>query len=1107
MKRMTKRMLSLLLCSVMVFTMLPATVRAESIPSNYIFDVSEGNIIIDNGTEIGTLKVTYGTGEAVSFPSTQTITIIGTTTTHNIVVESGVMAMIKLADVNITLGGSAFNNKGTVDLTLVGDNILKSESENTALMVASGSSISIDGTGAVNATGDLGIGGDGGTITINGGTVNANGGWYGNGIIGGTITINGGTVNTTSLMGGGGIIGETITINGGTVNAAGSPDGGQGINAGTVIINGGTVTTPNTPPIGVGVFNRDSQEISQNVVTLPGISAVTEVIGLTVSGASYYGTNDLYTDKDGNLFLWLPEDAFVTQARTSNTAFNRNASTGDLEVDTIAPMVTDVTPTSAGAYTAGSVTITFNEEMRTSVGTVSLNGTTLTGGSWNIDNTVFTIPYSGLSGNTYYTVNITGFEDCSGNVMAANQSNSFTTAPSSDASLSSLNLSTGLLLPAFVSGTHTYTATVSNSISTLTMTPTSNDSNASIKVNGIDVVSGAASSQLPLSVGANTVTILVTAEDSTTTQTYTVIITRESGGSFGGNPSGGNNTTNSTAATDQPKDEPGQPFLAALPITPTVDTSGHATVTIPQQALEDTIARALADAKAQGNTANGISISLMIDLPDTTTSFDITLSPIVLKSLINADVKQFRLSNSIATLSPDLEALKDLLKQTSGDVTLTIKPLAKLAKTIANSNDRVAVQSPIVRDTGLIQSLSKGDNKLIGTRPIYDISLSYIKNGKSANITSLGKGKALVSIAYSPAKDEAPGGLYGVSVDAKGNATRITDSVFDANRGCISFTTSNLAPYGIGYTQTKKFSDIGNHWAKESIDYVVGRGLFGGVKDKFKPNTAITRGEFVTAIGKLAGVDTKSYTKSSFTDVTADSHYLPYIEWANSLNILTGISDQLFAPDKAITREEIALILVNYAKVIGYKLPAIRAAVTFEDEATIDGTYKAAVTTLQQAGILMGMRNNRFNPTWNTTRAEASAMLHRYVKLVIDPSTTQGWALDDVGQYSYYKDDKAVSGTQTIDGVKYFFASNGILQTGWVKDGDNQRYYTGNKLIVGWMDLRGKRYYFAKNGLMVSDKWLKLSGKWYYFYADGSLARSTKVDGYTVDKNGVRKAK
>lgn len=205
---------------------------------------------------------------------------------------------------------------------------------------------------------------------------------------------------------------------------------------------------------------------------------------------------------------------------------------------------------------------------------------------------------------------------------------------------------------------------------------------------------------------------------------------------------------------------------------------------------------------------------------------------------------------------------------------------------------------------------------------------------------------------------------------------------------------------------------------------------------------------FVTALGKLAGVDTKEYTENSFTDVKPDSAYRPYIEWAYKKGIIQGIGDSQFGPDRTITREEIAVIFVNYAKATGYTLPITREAITYADTANIDSAYIDAIKAVQQAGIMMGGSNNTFNPKGNATRAEVSSMLCRYIKLTINPATAQGWAQNDAGQYLYYKD-----------------------------------------------------------GVMVSGKWLEIDGKWYYFYTDGSLARSTKVDGYKVDENGMKKTK
>jgi glucan-binding YG repeat protein len=268
----------------------------------------------------------------------------------------------------------------------------------------------------------------------------------------------------------------------------------------------------------------------------------------------------------------------------------------------------------------------------------------------------------------------------------------------------------------------------------------------------------------------------------------------------------------------------------------------------------------------------------------------------------------------------------------------------------------------------------------------------------------------------------------------------------------------------------------------------------------------------VTALGRLAGVDTKLYTANSSTDVKADSAFRPYIEWAYKKGVIQGIGNQQFAPERAVTREEIALILQNYARATGYKLPVTRKAIAYADADRIDSVYKTAVTAMQQAGIMMGGTDNRFNPKSNVTRGSVSSMLYRYIKLTIDPVTAQGWALNDSGQWLYYKDGKPLTGWQTINGTKYYFYSTGALQTGWVKDdAGNWYFYSGNIRLTGWWDIgaRGnnKTYYFTEAGVMVAGKWLQIDGKWYYFYADGSLAKSTGIDGYEVDEKGARKTK
>jgi gliding motility-associated-like protein len=101
-----------------------------------------------------------------------------------------------------------------------------------------------------------------------------------------------------------------------------------------------------------------------------------------------------------------------------------------------------------------------------------------------------------------------------------------TRAGAAVATLANLTLSSGTLSPAFASATTGYSATAPNATSSVKITPVATDANATIKVNGATVLSGAASAGVPLNVGSNAITTVVTAQDGTTTKTYTVTVTR-----------------------------------------------------------------------------------------------------------------------------------------------------------------------------------------------------------------------------------------------------------------------------------------------------------------------------------------------------------------------------------------------------------------------------------------------------------------------------------------------------------------------------------------------------------------------------------------------------
>ena len=529
----------------------------------------------------------------------------------------------------------------------------------------------------------------------------------------------------------------------------------------------------------------------------------------------------------------------------------------------------------------------------------------------------------------------------------------------------------------------------------------------------------------------------------------TLTVSRQSssdgGSSSGGSGGGGDSSSGGSGNNDntnQPKDKPQAPVTGETkPIQP--DKNGNAAV--DNSSVQSAIDKAKQDAKKNGTTENGIAVTVPITSAAGQTSFNVTIKAQTLDLLVKENVRQFTVAiDHLVSVNIGLDTLKQLdAASAGGDIILRANKVDALRSTEA----KVAIE----------------------TRPAYDLSLVYLSGGKETPITSLNGHTISVRLSYTPAKGEQTGNLYAVYVDDVGKVEWITKSSYDASLKAVVFETGHFSVYGVGYKNpAPAFTDIHNHWAADNILFAASRGLLSGTSDTtFSPNTGMTRGMFVTALGRLAGINPDSYKTGKFTDVKADAYYAPYVNWAAQNDIVEGVTATTFAPDTNINREQMAVIMANYAKKLGYDLPKTLQAVTFSDNAQISSWAKNAVRTMQQAGILSGKNGNKFDPKGTATRAEVATVLRRFVEIVIDPQTANGWQQNDSGQWSYYRNGKPVKGRLS----------------------DDQKWY--------WLD--------KATGMMFAGGWKQIDGKWYYFYTDGTMAVNTTIDGYTIGSDGARK--
>lgn len=135
-------------------------------------------------------------------------------------------------------------------------------------------------------------------------------------------------------------------------------------------------------------------------------------------------------------------------------------------------------------------------------------------------------------------------------------------------------------------------------------------------------------------------------------------------------------------------------------------------------------------------------------------------------------------------------------------------------------------------------------------------------------------------------------------IGINGNLWEIPNSSYDAGTKRLMFSTGHFSKFAVGYKPSKvtTFTDITNHWAKEAIEFTVARGLLTGTgNQQFSPDTGMTRGMFVTALGRLAGVDPASHTVNPFTDVDTTKYYAPYTAWVAEKGIVSGTGKTTFS--------------------------------------------------------------------------------------------------------------------------------------------------------------------------------------------------------------------
>ena len=419
-------------------------------------------------------------------------------------------------------------------------------------------------------------------------------------------------------------------------------------------------------------------------------------------------------------------------------------------------------------------------------------------------------------------------------------------------------------------------------------------------------------------------TFTMPANDVTITATFTY-----SGSSGGGGGGGGGSTPSSGDAT-------------VTTVTGTTDSSGKTTASVPANTVNNLV-DAVKKAEAKGEEA---VVEIEIKTTSATKSAELTIPGTAFAKIADSTDAAVRVDAGIATVTFSADAAENISKKAG------------------TSDISIAVESV---DTS---TLSAEAQKMIGTRPVYDFTLT----AGSKNISDFGG--ASVSIPYSPKSGEDRNAIVIYYVDDAGSIQTIRGA-YNSETGTVDFTAPHFSQYAVGYNKVS-FTDVGSGaWYYAPVTFCAARSITTGTSTTtFSPDAAVTRGQFIVMLMRAYGIEPDANPTNNFADA-GNTYYTNYLAKAKELGITNGIGNNQFAPESKISRQEMFTMLYRALDELN-ELPEAttsKALSDFSDSSSISDYAKNAFETLVKGGIVSGS-DGKLNPTDQSTRAQMAQILY-----------------------------------------------------------------------------------------------------------------------------------
>lgn len=265
---------------------------------------------------------------------------------------------------------------------------------------------------------------------------------------------------------------------------------------------------------------------------------------------------------------------------------------------------------------------------------------------------------------------------------------------------------------------------------------------------------------------------------------------------------------------------------------------------------------------------------------------------------------------------------------------------------------------------------------------IYDLEISVEKDGVTTYITSFAKPLA-IEFPY----EDTSGGvdiekLIVWRFNDGLNKAEAVGGKADKEKKVIRVTLGGFSKYGVMVFE-KSFDDVKTHWAKADIEILASRGVVSGIDgNRFGPELSVTRAEFAVLLVKALNL--REEEPISFTDVPTESWFHAEVAKAVKAGIISGYGNGKFKPNLKITREEMAVMINKACQSAGKGLAAGNENVltNYTDKVQVSAWAKGSLADVINAGIIQGRSETTLAPNAAATRAEASVIIRRLIKLL-----------------------------------------------------------------------------------------------------------------------------